>query len=304
MFSQNSQRRIQCDEFSRTISQTRLNDNYERALFQMQINSSSRALSKRQEEEMKELEMIEKLEKAEEEKRLREERLRVEQEFARENIEKHRRLFHEQKTRQQIRENNQELKALESKLRMAYVLKGLAAQKKEKEAFDTIEKLNKQNELKAFEEERLKYIDEQRKAQIAEKEKKRKLGEDLKNQIITAHQQNQMLYEQFLKEKTQIDEIMVRVQQELFEEASRKIKAKEQSKRDMEAFRLAKRELERIRTIEVEEENRRIYEYCQLRDKKIQEEERRRRELERQRDVLNEAMVKELTELNVSFIFH
>jgi hypothetical protein len=68
----------------------------------------------------------------------------------------------------------------------------------------------------------------------------------------------------------------------------------------MEAFRVAKSEIERMRRIEVEEENKRIYVYCQERDKKIQEEERRRRELERHRDALNEAMVKELTELNVS----
>lgn len=267
----------------------------------MQINSQSRALSKRQQEEKKELELIEKLEKAEEERRRKQERLELEQEIAKEEMMKVRQRFHDEKIRQQIRENNQELRELESKLRMAYVLKGLSAQMKEKDALKTVEKLEKEEELRVFEEQRLKHIEEQKKKQELEKEKKQKLGEDLKNQIISAHQQHQILYEQFLKEKALLDEIVVRVQQELFEEAERKIKAKEQSKRDMEMFRIAKSEIERMRRIEVEEENKRIYEYCQERDKKIQEEERRRRELERQRDALNEAMVKELSELNVSF---
>lgn len=269
----------------------------------MQINSSSRSLSKRQQEEQKELEMIEKLQRAEEERRRKDERLQLEQEIARDEMLKVRQRFHEEKMRQQVRETNQELRELESKLRMAYVLKGLSAQMKEKDALKTVEKLEKEEELKDFEEQRIKHIEDQKKKFQIEKEKKRKLGEELKNQIITAHQQHQILYEQFLKEKALLDEIVVRVQQELFLEAERKIKAKEQSKRDMEAFRIAKHEIERLRRIDVEEENKRIYEYCQERDKKIQEEERRRKELERQRDALNEAMVKELTELNVSLIY-
>lgn len=282
------------------MSQHRLNEDFEKAMYQIQINSSSRSLSKRQQEEQRELEMIEKLQSAEEERKRRDEKLQLDQELAKEEMMKIRQRFHEEKMRQQVRENNQELRELESKLRMAYVLKGLSAQMKEKDVLKTVEKLEKQEELKAFEEQQRKHIEEQKKKFEAEKEKKRKLGEELKNQIITAHQQHQILYEQFLKEKALIDEIVVRVQQELFKEAERKIKAKHQSMRDMEAFRIAKNEIERLQRVEMEEENKRIYVYCQERDKKIQEEERRRRELERQRDALNETMVKELTELNVS----
>lgn len=250
------------------------------------------------------MELIEKLQSVEDERRRRDERLLLDQEIAKNEMMKTRQRFHEEKMRQQVRENNQELRELESKLRMAYVQKGLSAQMKEKDALKTVEKLEKEEELRIFEEQRIKHEENMRKAHELEREKKRKLREDLKNQIITAHQQHQILYEQFLKEKALLDEIVIRVQQELFAEAERKIKAKEQSKRDMELFRMAKNEIERIRKIDTEEENKRIYEYCQERDKKIQEEDRRRRELERLRDVLNENMVKELTELNVSFIFN
>lgn len=295
-----SQRRIQCDEFSRNVSQHRSFEDYEKALSQMQINSKSRSLSKRQVEERRELELIEKIDRAEEEKRQRDEKERILQEIAREEMAKNREKFNDKKMRQQVRENNQELRQLESKLRMAYVLKGLEMQKKEKLAFQTAENIQKQEELRQFEEDQRKHLEAIKKAQEINKEKKRQLREDLKSQIISAHQQHQILYEQFLKEKAYLDEIVVRVQQELFEEASRKIKAKEQSKRDMEAFRVAKAEMERLRSIDIEEENKRIFKYCQERDRKIQEEEMRRRELEQHREALNGAMVKELTELNVS----
>lgn len=202
--------------------------------------------------------------------------------------------------RQQIRENNQELRELETKLRKAYVLKGLEAQKREKEILKTAERLQVQEENKIIEQKRLEHLEEQNKKYRLEKERRKKLGEDLKAQIISAHQQHQMLYSQFLKEKALLDEIVIRVQQELFEEAEKKRRSKEQSKRDMESSRIIKQEMERIRKIEMEEENQRIYEYCQKRDKKIEEEEKRRRELERQRETLNSKMVAELTELNVS----
>lgn len=246
---------------------------------------------------------MQKLQRVDDEKIKRDEALRLEREIAQqEQVERLRIKFHEQKMRQQVRENNQELRELESKLRLAYVLKGLSAQKKEKEILKVAEKLQVHEENKMFERERLKHLEEQAQKIQLEKEKKRKLGDDLKNQIITSHQQHQVLYEQFLKEKALLDEIVICIQQELFEEAAKKNRVKEQSKRDMEASRIAKQEMERMLNIEIDEENQRIYEYCQQRDKKIAADEERRRFLERQRDTLNEKMVKELSDLNVSFI--
>lgn len=248
--------------------------------------------------------MIEKLQRAEDEKLKRDEALQMEKDNAqKEEVERLRQIFHEQKMRQQVRENNQELRELESKLRLAYVLKGLSAQKKEKEILKVAEKLQLHEENKVFERERLKHIEEEAKRIQFEREKKRKLGVDLKNQIITAHQQHQVLYEQFLKEKALLDEIVICIQQELFEEAAKKNRVKEQSKRDIEAARVAKQEMERMLKIEMDEENQRIYEYCQQRDKKIEEEEERRRDLERHRETLNDKMVKELSDLNVSVFF-
>lgn len=212
-----------------------------------------------------------------------------------------RREYHERKMRQQIRENNQELRELESRLRSAYVSKALYLQRKEIEKVKEAEKIQEHQENETLEQARILYLQQLEVERKAEIERKRKLREDLKNQIISSHQQNQLLYEQFLREKSYLDEIARRIQEELMEEVEKKKHAREQTKKEMEAFELAKREIERIRQIEVNEENERIKIYCEERDKKIEQEEKRRRELELQRDCLNEKMVKELNELIVSF---
>lgn len=202
--------------------------------------------------------------------------------------------------RQQVRENNQELRELESKLRTAYVSKALAAQKREKEALQLAEEIQRRQECKDLEAARVAHLEETRKKEEIERERKRKLHEDLTQQIVTAHQQHQKLYEDFLREKFYLDEIAQRVKEELLEQAQRKVERKEKTKREMDAFKAIKVELEKMKEIETAEENQRIIEYIQKRDRKIEDEERRRRELEKNRENLNEKMVAELSELEVS----
>lgn len=247
--------------------------------------------------------MIERLERDAEERKIQEIKSREQDTARKEEVEKMRRIFHEKKIRQQVRENNQELRELESKLRMAYVCKGLFAQKQEKEVLKATERLQVQEENKILEQQRLEHLAEMEKKAKDEREKRLKYRDVLRNQIITSHQQHQILYEQFLREKALLDEIVLRVKKELFENAEKKRKFKEELKRDMEASRVAKMEIERLMKIEIDEENQRIYEYCQQRDKKIEEEEKRRRELEKQRETLNSKMVQELKELEVSLFF-
>lgn len=223
-----------------------------------------------------------------------------EQEAAREEAARVREIYHEKKMRQQVRETNQELRELESKLRTAYVSKALAAQKQEREAMMLAEKLQDKQERDVLEGLRLAHLEEIKKEQEVERERKKKLHEDLTEQIVTAHKQHQKLYEEFLREKYFLDEIAQRVKEELLEQAQKKVERKEKTKKEMEAFKVIKKELERIKEIETDEENQRIIEYCQKRDKKIQEDEKRQRELEKNRENLNEKMVAELSELMVS----
>lgn len=209
-------------------------------------------------------------------------------------------MYHEKKMRQQVRENNQELRILESQLRTAYVTKALAAQKQEREALALAEKIQEKQENDILEKERLAHLEALRKQQEVDREKKKKLHEDLTEQIISAHQQHQKLYEEFLREKYYLDEIAKRIKEELLEQEQKKVDLMERTKKEMDAFRVIKREMQRVEQIETDEENQRILKYCQERDRKIQEEERRRNELETDRKNLNEKMVAELTELEVS----
>lgn len=240
------------------------------------------------------------LRRIEEENARKAEQLRQEQEAAKELKERGRKEYHDKKIRQQIRENNQELRELESRLRTAYVAKALSLQRKEREAVKEAERLQDEKENQIFEQARIAHLKQLEVNRENEKIRKRQLRDDLKNQIISSHQQNQLLYEQFLKEKAFLDEIARRVQEELLEEAEKKRNLRDRTKKDMELFKVAKQEIQRQQQIEVDEENVRIVKYCEERDKKIQQEERRRRELELQRDSLNEKMVKELSELIVS----
>lgn len=221
------------------------------------------------------------------------------QEMAREHSTRVREAYHEQKMRQQIRENNQELRILESQLRTAYVSKALANQKKEREALNLAERIQQKQENDVLEKARLSHIEQLKKDYEADRERKKKLHEDLTNQIISAHQKHQRLYEEFLREKYYLDEIAQRIKEELIEQAQKKIELMETTKKEMHAQKIVKQEIERIQQVETEEENLRILEYCQQRDKKIQQEEKRREELEINRKNLNEKMVAELSELSV-----
>lgn len=223
-----------------------------------------------------------------------------EQEVAREEAGRVREIYHEKMMRQQVRENNQELRELESKLRTAYVSKALAVQKKEREALMLAEKLQDKHECEVLEKARLAHLDQMKKQQENDRERKKKLHEDLTEQIVSAHKKHQKLYEEFLREKYYLDEIAQKVKEELLEQSQKKVERKEQTKKEMEAFKIIKNELERVKEIETNEENQRIIEYCQNRDVKIEKEEERQRELEKNRKNLNEKMVAELSELMVS----
>lgn len=191
------------------------------------------------------------------------------------------------------------MRELESKLRTAYISKALAVQKAEKGALLLQQKLQTKHESEELEKQRLQDLESIKTERELIRQKKKQLREDLERQIISAHQQNQVLYEEFLKEKYYLDEIANRIQQELLEEIQGKIIRREQTKREMKEFEEIKRVWERQQQIEMNEENQRIREYCQERDRKLEREEKRRRELEKNREILNEKMVMELSELEV-----
>lgn len=220
--------------------------------------------------------------------------------IAKEESYKRRVQFNEEKMRQQVRENNQDLRELETKLRIAYVSKALAAQKDEKKLLLLEQKIKEKREHEVQEQSRLSHLEQIKQEKENDKLRKKNLREVLRDQIISSHQQNQLLYEEFLREKFYLDEIVKRIQEEFLEQTQIKLQIKEQTKREMEQHQVNKKELEKLRKIELIEENERILQYCQERDRKIQAEEKRLIELEKNRVNLNERMVSELSDLIVS----
>lgn len=125
--------------------------------------------------------------------------------------------IHDEKMRQQIRESTQELRDLEIKLRAAYVAKGLMAQRMEKEARTAEERRNEEKENERLLKARMSDLEDERRKEEDELKRKLDLRNALQDQIITTNQRKQFLYEEFLKEKTILDEIVKRIYDEHIE---------------------------------------------------------------------------------------
>lgn len=130
--------------------------------------------------------------------------------------EKYRR-YCDERMAQQIRENSQELRELETRIRAIYVNKTLQNQLAEHEKQRLEEKLQLKQELQAM---KIREADEFEKFQKLKKEKHLKQMEhrkELQEQINHKQMMRKILYEEFLKEKLIIDEILERLQKEQME---------------------------------------------------------------------------------------
>lgn len=118
---------------------------------------------------------------------------------------------------EQIRESSQELRALETQIRSAYVTKVLRAQLAEKEKARLEEQLRQQNEIEQLNRNLMAENKRQRQQKEASKVEQLKLRGELQEQIVEKRQKRKLLYEEFLKEKLLIDEIMRKIQMEQIE---------------------------------------------------------------------------------------
>lgn len=205
-----------------------------------------------------------------------------------------RRRINEEKLRQQLRESNQELRELESKLRAAYVAKGIAAQKAELEAKKLEEKIAAQREQEELEEQRLHNLEYIRQCQEEEWKQKRELRDVLHTQMEALQRQKQILYEDFLREKMYLDEVCKRLQEERFAEIQRKLEQQERTRKEMEYFKEAQAIWQERQKLAMAEENERIRQYLESREAEEQEQRERKVETARVREQLNEKMVSEL----------
>lgn len=122
--------------------------------------------------------------------------------------------YYDERMAQQIRDNSQELRELESRIRAAYVTKALKAQLAEREKQRLQEKLQMENEMECMKQKLLDDLqcDRQRKDELRLKQKQHR--HELLTQIADKEFKRKMLYEEFLKEKIIIDEILAQIQRE------------------------------------------------------------------------------------------
>lgn len=127
------------------------------------------------------------------------------------------RLYCDERMAQQIRESSQELRELETRIRTAYVTKSLKAQLAEREKQRLQEKLAIENEIQLMKQKL--HDDHQRDCQRKEEVrlKQQQHRQELLEQIEDKEYQRKILYEEFLKEKIIIDDIMAQIQREQME---------------------------------------------------------------------------------------
>jgi len=177
-----------------------------------------------------------------ENKRQREAQLEAERKLAQELENLRLEQVRDNKMRQQIRENSYELRELEEKLRAAYMNKERAAQIAERKAEhleleDSEIKLNKQMQSEL--EKSLQHEKEQQKlrdhAAVV-------YQQELEKQLLEQEHKKQMEYEEFLKNKLMIDDMVRKINEEDEQEKLRRLEKQKATRAYIAEFK-AKREL-------------------------------------------------------------
>ncbi|XP_061599255.1 LOW QUALITY PROTEIN: meiosis-specific nuclear structural protein 1-like [Cololabis saira] len=183
---------------------------------------------------------------------------RMAKELARIKYEKQR----EEKMRQDIIKNSSELQKLESKLKTAYLNKDIAAQVAEKEA-TRLEAMRKEADfVRKMKSEYERVTVEQLKLKEKHEEELVQHQRALDQQLMEKERQRQEDYEEFLKEKLMVDEIIRKIYEEDQMAQQQKLEKVRATQQDIDEFRRQQAEWRRMEQEKTEEENRRIMEFA------------------------------------------
>lgn len=223
----------------------------------------SKILLRRKQRETHELEMDHALEESQKGKEEREQQLHQEEELAQEMARLRTKEMQDGKLRQQIRETSLEIRELEAKLKAGYMNKERAAQLAEKEA--------RKNEEMFYEEQLAQTLqDEWNRAQELEREQERLKWESskmyqqqLEYQLAEQEDAKRAAYEDFLREKLLIDEIVRKIFDEDLREQEERLNKQEQTRSYIEEFKKAREMWKENERLQQAEENRRILEFAE-----------------------------------------
>ncbi|XP_017313838.1 meiosis-specific nuclear structural protein 1 isoform X1 [Ictalurus punctatus] len=220
--------------------------------------------------------------------KLLEQEERMAKELARISYEKTR----DEKMRQHIKENSVEIRELEAKLKSAYVNRARAAQIAEKEAM-RCEAMKEQADIA-----RSRKSEQERAAIEQEKQDQRRYEElvryqqELEKQLEEKERKRQESYEEFLKEKLMVDEIVRKIYEEDRMKQELRLEMVTATQRYIQEFKRQQAEWKRLEREKMEEENRRILEYTKYQERKEED----RMANARQRETAKESLHKLLAE--------
>uniref|UniRef100_A0A182MZT9 Meiosis-specific nuclear structural protein 1 n=1 Tax=Anopheles dirus TaxID=7168 RepID=A0A182MZT9_9DIPT len=287
------ERQLKQNALCRAVEGNRLNANYQKDFDQIQRNClehwrKQRAQQERRAEQVEQEQLVHRREAD------RRQRALEEQESTRQLHEANRQRTNEEKLRQQLRESNQEMRELESKLRAAYVAKGIAAQLAEAELRRKAERLQALKEMEEFDRLKQANVEYMQRKQASEEDEKRTLRAVLQQQMHETRRAKRCLYEEFLLEKQYLDAVVKKIQEEHLESIRCKLERQRCTRDEMEYFQEAKQTWQARQTLLDEEENARIRRYAQEKDRLQQEERERKEETDRRRVQMNQEMVASL----------
>ncbi|XP_019531927.2 meiosis-specific nuclear structural protein 1 [Aedes albopictus] len=287
-------RQLRQTALCREVESAKQHESYHKDFNQIQRNSQISLLKRQHTAQCRERDENTRRQEEEAKETIRQRQLLEEQELALQLHDANRRRINEEKLRQQLRESNQELRELETKLRAAYVAKGIAAQKAELEAKRLEEKIAAQKEQEVLEQQRLDNLEYIRQCEEEQWKQKCELRDVLHTQMKALQRQKQIMYEEFLLEKQYLDEICRRLQEERFADIQRKLELQKRTRKEMEYFKEAKAIWEERQKLALAEENERIRRFLEYRDAQEQEQREIKLKSARFREQLNEKMVTEL----------
>eukprot|EP01137_Pigoraptor_chileana_P011149 Opistho-2@61577 len=217
---------------------------------------------RRQQQERREIEtdrMIEETEAQKEQRRReKEQEERLVEALEKQKLEK----LREIKIRQMVRENSPELRALEMKLNSAYMNKERTMQIAQKQAYVEQEKSQRVEYARQIDAE-LRTLQEEEKAAKANRMNKQESYKNvLEGQLKEQEGARQKAYEDFLREKQMIDDIVARIHEEDQKDLEHRLNKQHETKRYIDEFKTQRLHWRQEETARIEEENERIRRYA------------------------------------------
>ncbi|KAM5291674.1 meiosis-specific nuclear structural protein 1 [Ctenodactylus gundi] len=247
--------------------------------------------------EQLELDMEEAIQKAEENKKLRELQLEQEEKLATELAKLKHESLKDEKMRQQVRENSIELRELEKKLQAAYMNKERAAQIAEKDAIRYEQMKRDASIAKTMMEEHERAVKEESAAEDKRNKEKAQYYLDLEKQVEEQEKKKQEAYEQLLKEKLMIDEIVRKIYEEDQLERQQKLEKMNATRKYIEEFQKEQAVWRKKKREEMEEENRKIIEFASMQQQREEERVAKVKGNEEKRLLLQNTLAQKLEEM-------